>query len=1096
MQTKPFKIYRSSAGSGKTYTLAREYLKLAFKRPYYFKHILAVTFTNKATAEMKDRVIEYLDDFANGRPHAMAEELKSYLKVDDKTFRKKSKEMLSSILHGYSFLSINTIDAFFQKVIRSFSREVGLQGGFQLELDQGGVLNEVIDNLLEEVGENKELTEWLIQFSERKVEDGKSWDIRKEIGNLSFEIFKERFRAIEGELVSRASEKDFFKNVLKDLQKTKASFENQMKKIGEEGLKILEQNGLEMADIKGGGRGIIFHFHKIQQKISKSYAPTNTVRGALDNVEAWYTKTSKKKELIETAVENGLINSLNEAVDYYDKFYEQYESAKQVIANFYTLGILVDITRKLAEYKAENNVMLISDTTLFLKEIIEGNDSPFIYEKTGSFFNNYLIDEFQDTSNFQWSNFKPLVENSLAEGYSNMVVGDIKQSIYRWRGGDWKLLLNKIERDIGTGYIDNRVLDTNYRSAANVIDFNNELFEQASKILTGQLKEKFVEIDDIPLKESLENEAGQLEEAYENVFQHVSEGKTGKPKGHVKITFLPEKIEKEEEEIGWKAEVNERLPKLVEDLQDQGVRAKDIAILVRTKGNGKDIADVLLNYKNSTEAKKGYNYDVVSNDSLFVWSAATVNQIVYALRYLNNEQDQVAKTNLIYNYRRYILGDEAAELHALFESGRSMEDYLPSAFIAKKNLLVKTPLYELTEELIRIFGLNKFIGELAYMQTFQDCILEFSTNNRNDIGSFLSWWDENQTSEKLAINVSDEKDAIRIMTIHKSKGLQFKVVIIPYLNWSVDHASSGNISNTIWCDTKDIAPFNAIKYLPLRYSKALSNTIFKQDYYQEMVMAYMDNINMLYVAFTRAEDGLYAFAKEKKETKSARTDSGLSQISDVVYEIVAGENSKLNKSWDGESMIFEAGDISALEKSKEDEEIKTLSLGIVRTTNWRSKLTVKKQGADFFTDAGKDRRERISYGTLAHEILARVKQKHHLEQAIEEVYIEGKIATEDKQPLLDKISNIFKIEIVNNWFTDDYIVKTEVPILPKSGELSRLDRVMIKGEKAIIVDYKTGAEKTADNKQVKEYMDLLKGMDYAKVEGYLLYIDSEKVVGV
>ncbi len=1091
MQTKPFKIYRSSAGSGKTYTLAREYLKLAFKRPQYFKHILAVTFTNKATAEMKDRVIEYLDDFANGEPHAMAEELKSYLKVDDNTFRKKSKEILSNILHGYSFLSINTIDAFFQKVIRSFSREIGLQGGFQLELDQTGVLDEVIDNLMEEVGENKELTDWLIQFSERKVEDGKSWDIRKEIKNLSFEIFKERFRAIEGELVSRAGEKDFFPKVLKALRKIKASFENQMMKIGEEGLKVMKLNNLEVDDFSYKTAGVANYFYRMIN--GDTYEPKSRVLNALDNVEAWYNKTSKKKELITIAVENGLMQSLNEAVDYYDENYEQYESAKQVIANFYTLGILVDITRKLAEYKAENNVMLISDTTLFLKEIIAGNDSPFIYEKTGSFYNNYLIDEFQDTSDFQWSNFKPLVENSLAEGYANMVVGDIKQSIYRWRGGDWKLLLNKITADIGEGYVDNRVLDTNYRSAANVIGFNNEFFEQASKALTAQLKGKFAAIDHVPLKELLENEAEQLEVAYENVFQQVSEHKKAKPNGHVKITFLPGKIEKEEGEIGWKEEVNERLPKMIEGLQDQGVRAKDIAILVRKKNDGKDIADVLLSYKNATAAKKKYNYEVVSNDSLFVWSAASVNQIVYALRYLNNEHDQVAKTNLIYNYCRYVLGDTAIDWHELFASGRKMERYLPPMFFTKKNRLVKTSLFELTEELIRIFGLNKLVGELAYMQTFQDCILEFSTNNRNDIGSFLTWWDENKTSEKLAINVSDEKDAIRIMTIHKSKGLQFKVVIIPYLNWSVDH---GNLPNTIWCDTKNTVPFNAIKYLPLRYSSRLADTIFKQDYYQEMVMAYMDNLNMLYVAFTRAEDGLYAFAKEKKAVKDPSKDTGFSQIADVVYELMTKEMSSLNKNWDSESMVFEVGDMTAIAKSKQDMEMKNLSLGAVETTHWQSKLTVKKQGVDFFTDAGKDRRSRISYGTLTHEILARVKQKNQLKQAIEAVYIEGKIGAEDKQPLLDKINNIFEIEIVNNWFTEDYVVKTEVPILPKSGELSRLDRVMIKDDTAIIVDYKTGVEKRADNKQVTDYMALLKGMGYARVEGYLLYIDSEKVLRV
>ena len=1080
-----FKIYRSSAGSGKTYTLTREYLKLALHKPDYFKHILAVTFTNKATEEMKNRIIGTLYDFSLGGSGDLAEELKQSLDLTDKVFIQRSKDVLSNILHNYSHFAVSTIDAFFQNVVRAFSKEIGLHGAFTLELEQDKVLAEVIDKLLSELGKHKTLTQWLSRFAQEKVDEAKSWDVRNDIKSLAFELFTEEFKSFESEIAALSEQRDFFRTFLKEVQKLISIFESEMARIGKQALLAMGNHGLEISDFSYGKTGVANYFQKIIE--GKDVEPGKRVLGSLDNIESWYSKSSKKKDLIEQAVENDLIHLLNQAVDYYDQNHSQYYSALKVVRYVYVVGILSDLTNKLRAYKAENDVMLISDAALFLKEIIDGNDTPFIYEKVGSFYNHYLIDEFQDTSGFQWTNFKPLIQNSLAEGYTNLVVGDVKQSIYRWRGGDWRLLLEQIEADTGPAYVKNEVLDTNYRSTQNVIMFNNELFLNASQVLAQKCIDQLDALPDADSNANLKAQAEQIGIAYQDVVQNISPSKLNTAKnGFVEVKFYQNSTKDDGESLSWKDHVNEYLPKLVEKLQDQQIPLKDVAVLVRNARDGKAVADLLLAYANSDSAESKYRYDVISNESLFLQSSPLVLLLINALKYIVDANNSLVLVNIAHEYQKYVLGKDV-EQNAIFSSisTDSINQFLPEEFVKKTRILSVIPLFEVVESLIRTFSISNVHGAYAYIQAFQDLVLEFTKNDKGDIASFLSWWEENK--HKKAIQVSEDLDAIRILTIHKSKGLQFKAVVVPYCDWIIDHDTRQN--NIVWCQS-DQRPFSKVPYLPFRYEKGLVNTIYQKAYFEEMIKAYLDNLNLLYVAFTRAEDSLFIFGQQPTEKKDGSFD--LKRVSDLLYAQFQS-NEVFSEHWGDETLTYQTGQLENGELEK-GSEIAADELTAYPSTNWRKKLSIKRYGKGYFDADEKNSLQKINYGLLVHDILARMKSKEHLEPALNEMLYEGLIDEQDKEKLYAKISMLFENETVNDWFTTDWDVKTEVPILPDTGELSRLDRVMTQDDNAIIVDFKTGETKDAGHhRQVERYKQLLKGMGYSSVEGYLLYMDDIKV---
>ncbi len=623
-----FTVYKSSAGSGKTFTLTREYLKLAFQNPDHFKRILAVTFTNKATQEMKERIIENLFEFSENTSSVMAEQLKDLLGFSDEKLKDRSQNLLVSILHNYSRFSVQTIDRFFQNVMRSFARELSIQGDGELLLNTDEVRQSVLDLLMEDISDPKHiaLKNWVIDFSINKLEDKGKWDVRRDILAFTEELMKDDFKVIERALNQEINDYDKLKSFKDKLNKIMAQFENVMEGISQKAFQLIEEKGLVIKDFSYGYSGAIKFFNKIS-KDTRKYDLADLVKGrvitALEtNGESLASKSSKKKELILQTASEGLLDYFHEAIDYIKKNISEYRSAENILKNIYLIGITQHFNKRMQAYKKEEGIQFLSDTTQFLNEIIgtDPAESPFVYEKMGSFYDHFLIDEFQDTSTLQWQNFKPLIENSLAEGHENLVVGDVKQSIYRWRGGDWRLLLKGLKEDIPSSFYKEEALSHNFRSKPNIIDFNNDLFTAMPELV----KSNAVNKDSNAFTEEVEHLLQDIPDAYNELVQ---EKKKDYPyNGFVELQFFEQEESEEGEKISWQTKALEKFVHDLERLQDAGVILQDIGILVRKKSEGMEIQDFLEHYKNQNPHKiQKYQYNIISDETLLLSSAHIVN---------------------------------------------------------------------------------------------------------------------------------------------------------------------------------------------------------------------------------------------------------------------------------------------------------------------------------------------------------------------------------------------------------------------------------------------------------------------------------------
>ena len=1065
-----FSIYRSSAGSGKTRTLAKEYLKLALvHRGYYFRHILAVTFTNKSTQEMKDRILAYLDDFANGRngrDSELVDELKKELNLDDNSFQERSQVVQQEILHNYSQFSISTIDAFFQKVIRSFTREAGLMGDYRLEVEQDLVLEEVIDDLIDELGSNKELTGWVVEFAKENLENERAWDVRQNLREFAEQIFREEFKVIEDDLYKKSSEKDFFRLLLKQLQDVKWSFVKYVEARASEGLEIIANNSFSPDDFKyAGGAG--YKFFKKLTKLKGVHdfeEPGVQVTRDLQVAENWPKKNGSNAAKVFQVASSRLLPLLQEILAYRDKYYQQALSSELALNNFYSFGLITDISRKLKEYKDQNNLMLLADAPKFLNGVIQDSDTPFIYEKVGSFYRNFLIDEFQDTSGYQWKNFLPLLTNSLDQGNRSIVVGDVKQAVYRWRGGDLNLLQQEVEGQIGKDRTSVLELATNYRSASHIVNFNNALFKSASAQVAKKVNQE------LPI----------------NIFKDVAQKVVKKEEGFVQIQFI-----KEEEEGSWSELALEQVPLMLEQLQLLGVTLSDIAILVRKNREGQKVAAYLLNYKNSEKAKPNCRYDVMSNESLRLDGAASVNLLLGAMRYLQNPEDSIARAQLSYEFAR--LKEPNRELTEVFTVANQVffESNLPPAFAKSKAWLKKLPLFELSETLIEIFSIGEAQGELAYLQAFQDIVLDFYSRERNDLGSFLEWWEDNK--HKKSLQVSGEVNAVQILSIHKSKGLQFKYVLIPFCSWSLDHEQFRE--PLLWVKS-DKPPFQQAGYLPIKYSSKLKDSYFSEFYEEEFVRTYLDNLNLLYVACTRAEQGLIITAPYPK---------GKETVAKLIFDCISTDL-ELQKYWNENALQWKVGELIKTHLPQgEDQEVRASSLQLKNysSSRWRDRLIIKRSSASFFERPEDVSQEKIRYGLHMHAVLSRITYADEISVALDLIVAEGLITEADRKSLAKQLDLLFSQPQIKDWFSKAWDVRTEVPILLPGGEENRIDRLMIKADlpdrqekKAIVVDFKTGERNRHDQNQVLDYVNILRQMNFTEVEGYVLYLRDMEVINV
>ena len=598
-------VYRASAGAGKTHKLTGEYLTLLFTGPGAFRRILAVTFTNKATDEMKTRIVDELYNLASGRKSDYVELLKSTYSLTEVQVRKQAAKILIDILHDYSAFNISTIDRFFQQTMRAFTREIGLQGGYGIEMDQELVLTTAIDNLLSDLEkpESKDLLGWLLRFAEDKIESGGEWNLRKDIMALSREVFKESYKAFSEAVGRDIEDKKALEDYKNELYGIIRSVEATAKELGERGLAILNKYGLKVTDFKGGSRSPLTLLDRLVQGEMKE--PSATFIGLADNLDGYFTKTVSlgTRQIIGCAFEDGLNDCIKGIISLFGNL-TAYNTAREIVRYYYTLGILTDVSRQIAAYREEKNVMLIADTTELLSKVIEGSDAPFIYEKTGTHVDHYMIDEFQDTSGMQWNNFRPLIEESLAHSRDNLIVGDVKQSIYRFRNSDWKLLDEQVQADFSPEEIHEETLKDNWRSCRNIVEFNNALFTTLPGVLQAVYNEA-LSVSSL----SEEQRAAfftKIMSAYDKSFQQVPPPFMQKD-GHVRIEFLSGDNEKD-----WKEEALGRLPGVLEKLQDNGYALKDIAILVRTNQEGAQVADILLAYKEEHPSNR-YNYDIIAH---------------------------------------------------------------------------------------------------------------------------------------------------------------------------------------------------------------------------------------------------------------------------------------------------------------------------------------------------------------------------------------------------------------------------------------------------------------------------------------------------
>lgn len=1038
-----FVIYRSSAGSGKTYTLVKEYLLLALKNPQEnYRHILAITFTNKAMQEMKNRIITSLAEFSTGKSHPMKDELIKSLGINEKEFLKRCKMLQEKILHEYSYFSISTIDAFFQKIIRSFTKELGLYGQYQLELNQDLVKLQAIDNLLADLKEDQDITKWVVKFAEEQLDDGRNWDIRRSLSEFAGEIFKESFAEVEDQLPDATSIKEFQASLSKEIK----IFEQQLYSYSHQAMIGMEKNNVAVEDFKYNKGGALAFLYKVGDNNIED--PKNRSTKGCHDIDEWVSKKDPRYDSLAAIAEQHLMPILQDAVDFYHKNKERYYSALAAIKFIYGFGLLADLGKKVREYKHDRDLLFIQDATKLIQALMKETDTPFIFEKIGTFYNHYLIDEFQDTSALQWRCLHPLVFDTVSSGNMNMVVGDTKQSIYRWRGGDWSLLQHQVIEDLYPHPHKLMLLNNNFRSGGEIISFNNSLFNQLPREILDITAGEIEGIKDESIK-LFEQIAGVYNEATQKIPLDKKE------QGYVRISFI-----ENNEDDHWTEQVLPLFIEQLEDLLKRGYHLKDVAVLVRKKDEAALVAQHLLNFSNSDGSPK---YPVLTNEALLIKNSRAVMVLINTLRFMQSYDDQIALAELIYHHQRIFDSNNNISFHDIFNREKKVNlEILPFDLEKEKNYLMHLPVEEAVEHLIRLYDLPGESGEAAYLQTFQDKVLEFGRSEGNDIGSFLLWWEEKGQNE--SINVPSGLDAISIMTIHKAKGLQFPVVIVPFTSWAINSSSR----TILWAEGTE-EPYDG-KRLPLKFTGDLSKTIFKDYYFQEKLQAALDSLNMLYVAYTRAEQELYSFAP---------SDSKYPNIGTYLLSSLSNEESELYKLWSPQSMTYESGKKSVFSR-KEESIPEQVTIEKYLSHSWRERLVIKKISSEH---AGLH--EKVLRGTRMHHLLSKIKYKRDL---TEKSFFTSFQDEELKKDLEEAISHP---DIVD-FFSPSYKVLNEKSILSKDN-IFRPDRVVIKEDEAIVIDYKWGEKQNHYKNQIKIYLELLRSMGYNKTAGYLYYVDQKSV---
>ncbi len=1069
----PLNIYKASAGSGKTFAITLEYLKLLFQSPGIHRNILAVTFTNKAAGEMKARILNLLFDLSKYDGIRRREEmslLKEALDMEEAYIRLRSGELLQIILNDYTGFSVGTIDKFFQSVIRAFTREIGIQPGYNLELDSNRVLSQAVDNLFNDLSTDADLQQWLIRFAEERLEESRSWNFRNEIMQLGMQLFRESFQGLFLESDLEVLAKKNLELYLKDILLLEKDTRTKMSALGEEALGHINRAGLQVEDFKLKGKSPPSMFRIALEGGDLQFTASKI--DAIDQAEKWYNKDASQAMI--SLTENLLMPLLG-------KLYQNQKVLNTLLLirqNFYTLGIMGDLWEHVRSYTKERNLFLIADSSRFLRGIIGGNQVPFIYERTGGRFSHIMLDEFQDTSVFQYDNFKPLLDNSLASGQANMVVGDVKQSIYRWRNSDWKILASDLDRDFRHQECFTHTLNYNYRSSEQIIRFNNTIFQLAPRELARMIEKELISSGASRAEADIEIQ--RFKDAYADAVQQFPE-KESTYKGMVRMEIM-----KEEDEISFNDQVLNRIPRWIEEIRDAGVEPGQTAILVRSRKEGVAVANTLLEYAKSADQKQ--NIRLISNESLLLIHNSSVSLLLSALRYLIYPEDELNRALL--KYHSYLTGNsEESDLNRLFDVVQPIEDFLPKKFTEELSRLKQLPLFELCEWLIGLFRLGGRIEDLPYLQAFQDVIIDLQRREPMGIRGFLQHWE--QHGSKKGISVSEESNAIRILTIHKSKGLEFKAVIVPFCNWEI--TTDQRKSNILWCETKD-TPMNRIPIVPVRFGSKMQHTLFSKAYFTERMRGYMDSLNLMYVAFTRAKEMLYLGISGNEEDKISHTGGLIRAIMDQTPDQEPALK-PLNTFCSED--IFKIGDTSGCPREPVADE--PWKFETYPVNQGSGSLKIRMRGEAYFVDEEGVFRTGRMYGNMMHLVFSKITSKQDVDRVVGSFQREGLLPAEESGPLKQTILEVISKPEVAEWFSGDKkrVIHAERSLYCKDGKVLRPDRVIEEGDRVTVVDFKFGEhERPSYNAQVRNYMEFLSKLAYKTVEGYVWYVMMDKTVKI
>ena len=1041
---KNLKIYRSSAGSGKTYSLVRNFISMALGNsdevfnPRYFRHILAITFTNKAASEMKERVLTFVSDLSKGKGIGDVNSFFTHIQQDtrlsEQEIMSRSKSMLSAILHNYTDLSISTIDKFVFKIVRTFAHDLQMSHAFEVEMDQDLLIQPSVSFLISRIGSNKELSDALVSFAISNADEGKSYNLETSLEQFSKHLFAEKSEKYIDSL--RTVSISECMKIKDQLNSEMNAFDTILLEKRGHFLTFCKTNNLEPSDFYKGY--FYSYFDNFKKRLADKYIPSKTVKKNVDDGQ-WYAKTvdQEKKDLIDQHAD--YLSSLFHDVQKHLKAnFSTYIFNKLLYKNIFSVAVLNELSKELELYKLDNNIKHISEFNRAIADIIRNEPTPFIYERLGERYHHFLIDEFQDTSVMQWHNFLPLIHNSLSEGYQNFIVGDAKQSIYRWRGGEVEQFVQlpkniyqgeklpnilEIEQSLASNGQD-QLLSDNWRSNKEIVKFNNLFFSTLRSIMPDNLKA---------------------------IYDNCQQNPKGKEGGYILIDAL-------EKSPDFKEDVMLRIISQIEKLVEKGYDYKDIAILCRTKKETQVVANTL------SKAR----IDVLSDEALLVNASNEVNFLISVLSLLYNANDNVSKTHIASYlfHRESIIYDIHHLLHSLGKDhDKTFYDFLQQFGVDfKPYQLWKLPLYDLVERIIEVFNLPT---NDIYIQYFLDSIHSFSIKHSNSITAFLDWWKKNDHKE--GIIVPEDMNAVKVMTVHKSKGLEFPIVFIPF-NWEI-----GKPASQLWVEAK--GSIKNMKSALLNNQKILENSDFADLQKDEKNKAIMDDLNVLYVAMTRPKQQLYIFTEKYKDLKDLNS---LSKFIGYFFEKTASH------------FPYQVGQL--MDKVKDVEESKnTLTLNYTSTPNWREIIHLKNNASSLW-DVELDRKQ---WGQLVHECLSKIKSLDDKESVLNQMERNGLLSINMKSKLRHRVEELLSHKAIKPFFETDWEVKTESEILQRSGEIYIPDRLLIKGKKVKIIDYKTGSSSKIEihKSQIDNYANLLKIMGFVDVTKVLIYTEqAEKLV--